>query len=159
MSERVSAEVNEQERLKELQGKFEKLYSWAKDQTFVTVYRAEGTHDQKLQRSAIGSDGGNAVGTWFTPSYEFATKRFKPLVEQGGGQARIIAVTIAQADLDGRDSIQKGMQEVNVINKDILASAEDVASEKTVEPTLENFLQQFAFVREYESLKKKYGIE
>lgn len=147
------------ERFKELEQRYNTLYAWAKDQSFTIVYRAEGPHKPELQKSEIGGES-TWAGTWFTPSYDFAFKHYKPVIEQNGEGAVIRALIIPQSLLDDRDATQKGMNEVSVINKDLLAGCKTISSpQEMLAPTLDNYLDQFSFVREYKDLKKVCNAE
>lgn len=160
MSEFANGEVAERARFNELQQRYEKLVAWAKDQTFVTVFRAEGPMDPNLQRTTIGQEtSATQVGTWFSPSYDFVVKHYGPMVENSGNKARVFSLVVPQSLLDERDAIAKGMNEVNVLNRDLLEGKKEISSsEEALQPTIENYLHQFSFVREFDDLKRKFEI-
>lgn len=146
-------EVVERARLQELEARYLKLYDFAKDQKFVIVYRAEG--DQSWQVDRSGSS--QLQGTWYTERYDLIERRYKPEIEDLSGMpAKVYGVIVPKSLLDDRDPMDKGMVQVNVINEDLRGGRKEVHSPDTNEPELEDYLNQFAFVREYRELKEKY---
>lgn len=137
-----------------LEQRYRALYDWAKDQTFVVVYRTEGDSSWNVDRS-----GGAAQlqGTWYTDRFEKIAGVQKNIEEMSGMPAKTYSLVIPKALLDDRDAMTKGMDEVNVVNADLRAGRKEIAEPevRTSVPTLDEYMNQFAFVREYLDLKKK----
>lgn len=149
-------ESSERERLAELEARYKKLYDWASTQgEFVTVYRAEGDLSWKVDRSFSAQ----LVGTWYTDRWSQVVSGHKPNIERNSGKpAKIFALIIAKSVLENREAMDKGMAQVNVINEELRAGRQEITdpSEATT-PSLDGYLGQFAFVKEYKALKEKYS--
>ncbi len=81
--------------------------------------------------------------------------RYKPEIERASGKpAQVFALIIPKSSLDAREAIDKGMWQINVLNPELLSGRQKIndPSEAT-EPNLENYLDQFPFVKEYRKLK------
>ncbi|HLD21060.1 MAG TPA: hypothetical protein VJB64_03105 [Patescibacteria group bacterium] len=152
----MNVESRERERMVELETRYETLVAWAKEQGgFVTVYRVEGDPSWNVDRSMSQQ----LVGTWYTDRWSQVVARYKPEIERNSGMsARIFALVIPKSLLDTREEMDRGMDQVNVINEELRAGRQEIAdpSEATA-PSLEAYLDQFAFVREYRALKSKFG--
>ncbi len=137
----------------ELIQKYERIKAYAESQAengFVRVYRAEGDKGEE----AFGGQTALA-GTWFSPSFE-VPKSFKDRKEgDGSSDMKIVSVIIPKSMLDGRDAIDAGMNQVNVLNPDLLAGATIVDSPDDSSVSVEGYLNQFPFVR---SLKESGAI-
>ena len=138
------------ENLADLEARYRKLYEWAKAQEFVTVYRAEGDPNWKVDRSMSAQ----LIGTWYTDRYGMIEHRYKPEIESNSGlPAKVFALIIPKSLLDGRDAIDKGMNQVNVLSDELRAGRQEITDDaQAVQPNLENYLNQFAFVREYKKM-------
>lgn len=151
-----SVESRERSRLAELEGRYKKLHDWASSQgEFVTVYRVEGDPSWKVDRSMSQQ----LVGTWYTDRWSQVVARYKPEIERNSGMpARVFALIVTKSLLDEREAMDKGMDQVNVINEELRTGRQEITdpSEATT-PSLETYLEQFAFVREYKVLKEKYS--
>jgi hypothetical protein len=147
-------EARERERLKELEARYNKLYGWAKDQEFVTVYRVEGDPSWKVDRSMSAQ----LVGTWYTDRWSQVVARYKPEIERNSGMpTKIFALVIPKSLLESREGMDKGMDQVNVINEDLRAGRQEIIDpSEATPPSLESYLEQFAFVREYQQLKSRF---
>ena len=148
-------EAREREKLRELEARYNKLLDWANDQGgFVTVYRVEGDPSWKVDRSMSAQ----LVGTWYTDRWSQVTARYKPEIERNSGMpARIYALVIPKSLLDSRDGIDKGMDQVNILNEELRAGRQEIVDpSEATRPSLETYLDQFAFVREYRQLKFKF---
>ena len=148
-------EASERQRRDELEVRFKKLHDWAQDQEFVTVYRAEGDPSWKVDRSLSAQ----LVGTWYTDRYEMIEGRYKPEIENNSGMpARVFALIIPKSLLESREAIDRGMNQVNVLNEELRAGRQEISNPSQSTPSsLANYLDQFDFVREYRILKAKYG--
>lgn len=149
-------ESRERSRLAELEGRYKKLYDYASSRgEFVTVYRVEGDPSWKVDRSMSKQ----LVGTWYTDRWSQVHARYKPEIERNSGMpARIFALILPKSILDEREAMDKGMDQVIVINEELRAGRQEITdpSEATT-PSLDGYLDQFAFVREYRTLKEKYS--
>lgn len=151
-----SIESRERSRLVELEGRYKKLYDWASSQSeFVTVYRVEGDPSWKVDRSMSQQ----LVGTWYTDRWSQVVARYKPEIERNSGMpAKVFALVVPKSLLDGREAMDRGMDQVNVINEELRAGRQEITdTSEAIPPSLETYLEQFAFVREYRDLKAKYG--
>ncbi|KKW32715.1 MAG: hypothetical protein UY76_C0019G0025, partial [Candidatus Uhrbacteria bacterium GW2011_GWA2_52_8d] len=121
---------------------------------FVTVYRVEGDPSWNVDRSMSQQ----LVGTWYTDRWDMVGARYKPEIERNSGMpARIFALVIPKSSLDSREAMDKGMNQVNVINEELRAGRQEITDpSEATSPALETYLNQFAFVREYRALKSKY---
>ena len=148
-------ETHERQRLAELELRYKKLYDWAKSQEFVTVYRAEGDPSWKVDRSLSAQ----LVGTWYTDRYSLIKARYKPEIESLSGlPARVFSLIIPKSLLESREAIDRGMSQVNVLNEELRAGRQEISNpSQSVQPSLDSYLGQFSFVREYKTLKTKYG--
>jgi hypothetical protein len=106
------------------------------------VYRAEGGKDEAVFGGQTG-----LAGSWFSPSFE-VPKSFKDRREADGSVGmKIVSVIIPRSMLDGRDAIDVGMNQVNVLNPDLLAGAITVDSPEESPLTVGDYMDQFPFVR------------
>lgn len=149
-------ESRERSRLAELDGRYKKLYDWASSQgEFVTVYRVEGDPSWKVDRSMSQQ----LVGTWYTDRWSQVVARYKPEIERNSGMpAKVFALVVPKSLLDGREAMDRGMDQLNVINEELRAGRQEITdpSEATA-PSLDGYLDQFAFVKEYKALREKYS--
>jgi hypothetical protein len=147
---------DEVERIKfnELKQRYLKLYDWAKNQKFVIVYRAEGDPNWNISRSASTQH----VGTWYTPSFSSVLKYKSEIENLSEIPAKIYALIIPDSSLKSRDEIDKGMNQVNVPNQELRAGRIEIHDPTEIkEPSMENYLNQFEFIKEYKNLEEKYG--
>lgn len=147
----VNPEIGERARFKELESRYLTLYNWAKDQEFAVVYRAEGDPSWNVDRS-----GGAAQlqGTWYTERFELIGGIKSNIETMSGMPAKVYSLVVPKSLLDSRDPMTKGMSEVNVLNQDLLAGKREISQpEDAGEPTLDIYLNQFDFVREYKNLQ------
>lgn len=139
-------EISEHDR--DMLTKYEKLLSYAKSQTsFVRVYRAEGDKS----KSHLSQISPTLAGTWFTPTYSNAVS-YKESYARADSDVKIISVVIPQSVLDERETIDKGMNQINVLSPELLQGAIITENEIVSEPNINDYLRQFAFVEE---LKQK----
>lgn len=127
----------------------EKIINYARTQRdYVWVYRAEGVKDPKHMYSA----GGEVFrGTWFTPSFSNAQNYS---VERSHiPEMKIYALVIPQAMLDARDTMDKGMNQINIINPHLLESKRIVTDAQLVKPTAVDYCSQIGVVKTYADLK------
>ena len=153
-SGKLNVETMERMQLQELETRYFELYNWAKDQKFVTVYRAEGDPSWSVDRSGSSQ----LKGTWYTERFEKIAGLKKNIEEMSGMPAKIYSLVIPKSLLDSRDSLSKGMDEVNVLNQDLLLGKKEVVQSDKEEPTLDTYLDQFDFIKKYRQLKIKYSI-
>lgn len=150
-TEKPEEAKNGEQRLAELEARYRKLYDWAKNQEFVTVFRAEGDPDWQTKRSTDPQ----LTGSWYTEHFSEIERRYKPeLTVQSGKPPRVFALITTKSTLESRDAIDRGLGEINIINEELRAGRQEVHEESDARvPNLENFLDQFGFVREYKTLK------
>ena len=144
----------EQLRFEELERRYKALYDYAKDQQFVVVYRTEGDSSWTVDRSGVAA---RLQGTWYTDRFAKIAGLKRNIEEMSGMPAKVYSLIVPKSLLDSRDPMMKGMDEVNVLSQDLLGGRKEmlVLEENMEEPTLEEYLNQSAFVREYLGLKKK----
>ncbi len=153
MSE-LNLEVLNNTLFEELERRYQALYAYAKAQTFVIVYRVEGDSSWNVDRS-----GGNTQfqGTWYTDRFEGIAGIQKNIENMSGMPTKMYSLVIPKALLDERDALSKGMNEVNVMNADLRAGRKEIVEPdaRSVAPSLDEYMNQFIFVREYLDLKRK----
>lgn len=104
---------------------------------FTWVYRAEGDLDPEH----IAGDE-NLVGTWFTPSFEFALGQVQKLTGKRVPNPHLVAMVIPKSLLNERDQIQKGMNEINLMFRDRV-KVRDVSEPILEEPNADAYVNQF----------------
>ncbi|TSC64846.1 MAG: hypothetical protein CEO22_687 [Candidatus Berkelbacteria bacterium Gr01-1014_85] len=153
----------EKHRYEELKNEYQKLYDYAKDQSFTVVYRAEGSQEVNSDsvHGANMSGSRQLIGSWYTENYYLAANDHKDAaVFYTDGSADVYALIIPSEMLEIRDFIAKGKQEINVMSHELREGRVKIANESdSPVPTLDNYLRQFAFVREYYELCKKLKLE
>lgn len=120
---------------------FEKINAYAEKESangFTWVYRAEGDPDPKH------ASGGrtNLAGTWFSPSFLFAKGQIRQLIDKKIPNPHLVAMVIPKSILDQRDSLQKGMQEINIIFRNQIR-VRPVEEELDKKPDAKMYVDQF----------------
>ena len=119
-------------------------YLNAKEQkAFVRVYRAEGDKT----KPHIKQSNPTLVGTWYTPSFNNAV-RIKNSEVRSNPDMKIISVVIPQSVLEESNGLAKGDNEVNVINKEYFEMGQLCEEEIVGTPNIEEYLNQFAFIKD-----------
>jgi hypothetical protein len=136
----------------ELECKVLKLIEYADQQDeFTIIYRGEGDHGETSNRSPSGN---HFIGTWSTESFQKA-QGFQNLASQSSKKSRIIALLVPRSILDQRDFMDKGLQQVIILNPDLRQGAIEVSSEGfamlKISRSKEYYLNQFQFYRDYVS--------
>ncbi|MBI5654854.1 hypothetical protein HZC53_04360 [Candidatus Uhrbacteria bacterium] len=135
----------DKQHLHELEEKYSKLLNWAKDQTFVTVYRVEGEWIPEYSRTP------DQTGWWYTTKWSQISSRYKHEIQ---GDHKIFALIIPESILEKETAWENALGEVRVPNEELREGRQEITDPtQAVEPTLENYMNQFAFVREYKRLK------
>jgi hypothetical protein len=134
----------------ELMQKILRLINYAEQQDeFVIVYRGEGEMDDHSNRSPNGT---HFIGTWYTESFQKA-EDFKKLAGKSSQNTRILALLIPTSLLDSREVLDKGLQQINIMNPDLRESAVEVTSQQSaklkIRLTKEFYLMQFKYYRDY----------
>ena len=156
MDNETGKEARDRARLAELEARYEKLRRWAEEQGgFVTVYRVEGDPSWNVDRSMSPQ----LVGTWYTDRWSQVVARYKPEIERNSGMpAKVFALIIPHSSLDGREAMDRGMDQVNVLSEQLRAGRQEITDpSEATPPSLESYLDQFTFVREYRTLKEKFS--
>jgi len=159
VSDSQESREKKQTRFLELKQRYEELYDWAKDQEFTVVYRAEGHKNLELENSQGHGRSRSAemVGSWYSTNYYLTSTEHKLAAEDyTNGEASVYALIVPQSLLDVRNDMAKGKQEVNVMSEDLREGKIEINDEaQSPEPNLENYLNQFSFVKEYRQLAKE----
>jgi hypothetical protein len=138
----TSIDIPSPENLKE---KYDKFYEWAKWQTFVTVYRAEGPHI--ANNNSFWN--ANLVWSWYTSRFSNVLK-YRGIVLKQFGEVKLYSLIIPQSMIDWADPIDKATAEYNVLSSDLREGRREISRiEDATTPNLENYMKQFAWVRKY----------
>ncbi len=135
--------------LEELYIRYSKLYLWAKEQKFTTVYRAEWPHDTQTKRSWNNQ---HLVWTWYTDRIWLITSRYqREIFHVTGVAAKVYALIIPKSSLDERDSMDKWFNQINIHNIELREGREEITwnFSQAKEANLKNYLLQFKFINRY----------
>ncbi len=115
---------------------------------FVWVYRGEGEHYAK-QESLLNR---HLKGTWYTEYFDKALGFKEQAIEKGNLNAKVLAVITTRQLLESRDSMAKGMGEINILTENIQPREVDREIEEA--PTKDDYLNQFKGYSEYREEKE-----
>lgn len=143
----------------EMENKYTKLLTFLNSvDQFIWVYRAEG--DKNLQSGNKYNP--QLQGSWYTESWAQIQGTHKPKLKtkMNGKEPKIYALLIPKIMLDSRTILQKGNQELNIINPELsegrieLTDSVNLIKNNFPKATRETYLNQFKFVKEYSEMVK-----
>lgn len=135
-------------------GKFDKLLNYAATiDKFSWIYRVEGP----LNIEQGSGKNTHLKGTWYTESWQAIQGTHKPKIKKWtkGGEPDVYALLIPQEMLDQRGVLEKGMQEINIVNPALtsgrikLEDTVNLENNKFPEPNANTYIKQFDFAKKY----------